>query len=886
MASVHLQLLDDVVVTADGARTAIGGPRQRALVARLALDRGRSIPLDRLIDDLWDGAAAEIRTTLRAYMSRLRTTAIGPWLSGGRSGYRLADGPALSVDLWSLEDAVARGAADDDVAVPHVLANWHDAPLGGIGVPPFVEAARERITRAVHAARLQAARAALEAGRIDSALLLLHPLRAAHPDDEDLLALVRVAETRAAVGDRAFHSLAVRDASGEAALGVRPAAAPDHQSHASPMTRRTGIPAPIAGIVGRSEERAALTAALDVSRLVTLTGPAGVGKTRLAVDWLGSSAAAGEEHIWFVSLGALAGEQVGERIAAVIGAPDASVPGIAAHLADRRGILVLDGADAVASEAAAVATAVLSNARGLAVLSTSRRTLDVPGESVLRVDPLLTAEARALLTARLLGDPPETGVADRLVEQLGRLPLAIELAAARAAVMPLDEVAESMLRDLHPPMGTAEAPLASALRSSLQMLASERYDTLRAVAGFAGPFTRAAVAAVCGERNRDRDLDHLVAASLVAAEDGGGGPVFRVSELVRRAVLRGAPPDEDWSRRHREWFAAQSTRASVELTAQGSAARIAQVRAEWPDVVAAFDSAVRADDRASATAIAGGLLWFAVRSGRQQELLALTRRAGETPGRADAAAEAQLCLARGFLAYQLGSMPEAATWISAAGDPAERSSEPGLRGLARAFAAYLLTLAPRSGADAESELSAALSDLERMPDTAASMVMLIGGQVLRNSGSRKEAIALLDRAGSLASRCGHDWVALMAPVVVAKVHLDLRQGAPAVAALAPVVRRSAEDGDPVSLLIAASVAAGAAAALGEDAAGARIIGAVDAIGRRYGFDPRANEPADFELYLRRVREGLTPAEWRSAYAHGLQCEVEELVDLVSSLSPR
>ncbi|KJQ54025.1 AfsR/SARP family transcriptional regulator [Microbacterium sp. SA39] len=885
MAPVHLQLLDDVAVTADGVRTALGGPRQRALVARLALDRGRTIPLDRLIDDLWDGGAPEIRTTLRAYMSRLRATALGPWLSGGRSGYRLADGPGLSVDLWSLEDAVARGAADDDVAVPHVLANWHDAPLGGIGAPPFVADARVRITRAVHTARLQAARAALEAGRIDSALLLLHPLRAAHPDDEDLLALVRVAETRAAVGDRAFHSLAVRDASGEGATAVRPAAAPSHRMPASPMTRRTGIPGPIAGIVGRSEERAAITAALDVSRLVTLTGPAGVGKTRLAVDWLGTSAVAGEEHIWFVGLSAAAGGEVGERIASVVGAPAASAPGIAAHLADRRGILVLDGADAALAEVGAIATAVLSNARGLAVLCTARRTLGVPGESVLRIDPLPLADARALLAARLPGDPLEPDATDRLIEQLGRLPLAIELAAARAAVMPLDEVAGSMLRDLHRP-AEAESPLAAALRSSLEMLAPDQRDTLRAVAGFTGPFTRDAVAAVCGERDRDSDLDHLVASSLLAAEDSAAGPAFRVSELIRRAALRGATPDREWSRRHREWFAAQSTRASVELTAQGSAARIARVRSEWPDLVAAFDSAVRAEDRATAVAIAGGLLWFAVRSGRQQELLALTRRSSEIPGRADAAAEAQLCLARGFLAYQLGSMPEAAAWISSAREPAERSDDPGLRGLSRAFAAYLLTLAPRAAADPGRELAAALSDLDRMPDAAAAMVMLIGGQVHRGSRHTKEAIALLDRAETLASRCGHDWVALMAPVVAAKVHLDLRQGAPAIAALVPVVRRSADEGDPVSLLIAASVAAGAAAALGDDTTGARIIGAVDAIGRRYGFDPRANEPADFELYLHRVREGLTPAEWRSAYAHSLQCEVEELVDLTCSLSPR
>ncbi|MDQ0728444.1 hypothetical protein [Microbacterium sp. W4I20] len=896
MGSVHLQLLDEVVVTADGVRVDVGGPRPRALIARLALERGRSVTLDDLIDDLWGTGSPQLRTTLRAYMSRLRATALGPWLDGGRAGYRLAADPGLSVDLWMLEDALSGRDAVLGDSERGLIEHWRAAPLQGIGEPPFADAARSHIRDAVDTLRLRDARAHLEAGRVDRALAVLHSLRAAHPDDDDVLALARIAQTRAAPADRALarfaaassnavttpDAVAPADRSGRALHRGEPSRAP----HPASIARRRGIPAPIAGIVGRRDERAALTAAFDVARLITLTGPAGVGKTRLAVDWVGSEAVAGEEHIWFVGPGASADEQVGERIAAVVGAAESTPHSIATHLADRRGILVIDGADASAPEVAAIAVAVLTAARGLAVLCTSRRALGVPGESVLRIEPLAIAEARQLFADRYLADPPPADAVARLVEKLGRLPLAIELAAARAAVMPLDEVAESMLRDLHPSGDSEQVPLASALRSSLALLTAEQRETLREVCGFAGPFDRAAVAAVCGERRRDADLDQLVSFSLIAAEDGGAGPVFRVSEIVRRATLAGETPGEEWSRRHREWFAAEASRASVELTTEGSDMRIRSLRGEWPDISAAFTSAERAGDTATAAVIAGSLLWFAVRAGRQQELLALTRRAAGMPGVVNAAVQAQLALTRGFLAYQLGSMQEAAREISAARDPAERSADPVLRGVARAFAAYLLTLDPRSVADPQRDLAAALQELDRMPPAAAAMVMLIGGQVHRGSGRAREAIALLERAGALATRCGHDWVALMAPVVAAKVHLDLRQGSAAIAALVPAVRRSAEAGDPVSLLIAASVAAGAAAALGDDATGARIIGAVDAIGRRYGFDPRANEPADFELYLHRVREGLTPAEWRDAYAQGLRCDVEELVELTVSIADR
>jgi predicted ATPase/DNA-binding SARP family transcriptional activator len=887
---VTVRLLDDFAVEVDGARIDIGGPRARALVARLALERGRAVALDALVDDLWGGGAPEIRTALRAYMSRLRGTPLGPWLSGGRVGYRLAPHADLVVDLWMLQDALAAGGQAASAAAGEVLAGWHDAPLRGIGEPPFVVAARARIRRAADAARIRAARTDLEAGRIDSALLALHPLRLAHPDDEDLLALVRMAEARAVTADRAFVRIASTgsyESAPPAGTETRPASA---RRAASPwMSRRRGIPTPIARMVGRREERAAITAALDVARLVTLTGGAGVGKTRLAVDWLSSEAAAGEEHIWFVSVGGVDGAQVGERIASIVASPDPSPDGIAAHLADRRGILVIDGADATGADVAAIAVAVLSRARGLAVLTTSRRTLEVPGESVLRVDPLPLAEACDLFDARLVSDAPSAtdgeAVID-LVERLGRLPLAIELAAARAAVMPVEEVAESMLRDIGRSEPAGDDPLAAALRSSLALLAADQRDTLRSVSGFAGPFTRESVAAVCGERSRDSDLDRLVALSMISAESGGAAPVFRVSALIRRAAHEGEGPSTEWWRRHRDWFVARAERAAVDLTSLGSATAIARIRAEWPDMMTAFDSAARLEDRASCAAIAGGLLWFAVRTGQQRDVLDLARRADALPGTADAARESQLRLSRGFLAYQLGSMHEAAASISSAGEAADLSDDPALRAVARAFAAYLLTLDPRSSRDPVPVLGAALRDLDRLPDAAASMVLLIGGQVHRASGRARDAIRLLERAGALATRCGHEWVALMAPVVAAKVHLDGRQGAPALATLVPVVQRSAQDGDPVSLLIAASVVAGAAAALGEDPTGARIIGAVDAIGRRYGFDPRANEPADFELYLHRVREGLTPAEWQSAYAHGLQCEVDELVDLAGSLVGR
>lgn len=879
MATARVQLLDRIEASVDGERVPVGGALPRAVIARLALERGAAVTLDDLIDDLWAGPPAQARTTARAYMSRLRATPLGAWLEGGRGGYRLVDGPGMQVDLWALEDVVAGASPPDSEEVRSLLLRWRDSPLQGIGDPPFAALARARVRSVVDRVRLLGVRADLDAGDNARALVTLQNLRAAHPDDDDVLALLHTARARADAGDRALARLGGSTASErDRSRGAYPVS--NLAAHAG---RMFGVPAPIAPMVGRREERAALTAALDVARLVTLTGAAGVGKTRLAVDWLGSDAVAGEDYIWFVNVGDEVDGTVAPLIASAVGAPDAAPEAIAEHLADRRGILVIDGAEGASVGVAAVAVAVLARARGLAVLSTSRRTLGVPGESVLRVDPLPAADAHELFETRL---PPAARAADavtigRLVDMLGRLPLAIELAAARTAVMPLAEVGDSMLREIDRSEEAGEPRLAAALRSSLALLTSEQHDTLRCLGGFAAPFTRGAAAAVCGERPRDRDLDQLVSFSLVSAEEGEAEPVFRVAPLIRRAAAGGETLDEQWHRRHRAWFASQAAEASVALTAEGSGVVISRLRIEWPDVVAAFDSAVLADDGETAATIAGGLLWFGVRAGRQQELLEMVRRASALS--AAPSLEAALSLTRGFLAYQLGQMSEAATWISAARIPAEASGDRALRGLAAAFSAYLFTLSPERAGDPVAQVAVALADVDEMPDAAAAMILLITGQVQRASGRSREAIELLGRAGALASRCGHEWVMLMAPVVAAKVQLDLRQGAAAMATLLPAVRRSATGGDPVSLLIAVSVAAGAAAALGADATGARIIGAVDAIGRRYGFDPRANEPADFELYRRRVREGLTAEEWRRAYASGLLCEMDELVEMAETL---
>ncbi len=287
----RVQLLDRIDVSVDGTRIEIGGPLPRGLIARLALERGAPVALDDLIDDLWAEPPAQARTTARAYMSRLRSTPLGLWLEGGAG--RLSSRRRSWDGCRPLGVGGCRAGASppDSEEVRSLLMRWRDAPLQGDRDPPFAALARARVRSVVDRVRLLGVRADLAAGDNARALVTLQGLRAAHPDDDDVLALLHTARARADAGIERWRAWAeVPCRSVIAAVELTRCRMPRCPQVVCSVCRRRSR-----RLVGRREERAALTAALDVARLVTLTGAAGVGKTRLAVDWLGSDAVAGED---------------------------------------------------------------------------------------------------------------------------------------------------------------------------------------------------------------------------------------------------------------------------------------------------------------------------------------------------------------------------------------------------------------------------------------------------------------------------------------------------------------------------------------------------------------------------------------------------------------
>ena len=317
-----------------------------------------------------------------------------------------------------------------------------------------------------------------------------------------------------------------------------------------PSSVSPGAPVPAARtrLLGRDEELQRLVAAVGAGRLISLVGPGGSGKTRLAIETL--VVRKGElGGATFVDLAPLADPAlVANALADTLAMPaGGGVPSedLVRFLAQRRMLVVLDNCEHLAAAAAALCDDVLERCPGIALLTTSREPLRVPGEQVIRLEPLRLGDATDLFVerARQAGGAA-IGVRDRpVVEALCRhldgIPLAIELAAAHAAHLPLGELAELINRSLgvlvDDRRGTAERhrTLDAALAWSYDRLPSAQQRLLRQLAAFSGAFTLRGVECVADldTVTAARQVGALVDASLVVLD--AWSSTYRLLETVR-----------------------------------------------------------------------------------------------------------------------------------------------------------------------------------------------------------------------------------------------------------------------------------------------------------------------------------------------------------------
>jgi predicted ATPase/DNA-binding SARP family transcriptional activator len=927
----------------DGVAIALPTGLTRAIVARLAVAGGATVTAERLIIDLWDEPPSSAAGSLRVYLSRLRGGPLGDAIEGGRGGYALRV-DADDVDLVRFTRLVEAStdptdtdptavAADADKAYASLtaaLALWRDdQALAEFAEFPFARAqcARLHELRRVAAQRLADLR--LARGEADEAVLELAPLVRAAPTHEGLaLALA----TAFAVAGRATEALATLDTHRRALAddGLDESAAVDRlrqrvlrrdgslSTDAAATAERTverhGIPVPLTSLVGRSDELARLAEARAGHRLVTLVGPGGAGKTRLAIETARGDALIDAEQ-WLVDLTGIADDgDVLRAVVETVGVPAPTLDAVAARVGSRVGLVILDNAEHVLAGVRDVVAGLLERSAGLGVLVTSREPLGLPGEFVVRVGGLaggVDGDAETLFIRRATeargGEAPRpaehTAIA-RVCRLLDGLPLALELAAAHADVLDIGELADSLTRG-DPMPGTTSvatrhgtrpssrqssrhASLEQTLRWSTDLLPPAELAALVSLSGFAGPFTLDAVDEIVRVEGvaRPRDLVLALARkSLVAVEETGRGHRhYRLLESTKAFVrpLRDPATVPEWCARYRAYFADLVDQLAPGVRSHDADAVQDRLDAVAADLQVALDGAIAAGERDTALRIAGGQAWHWFKRGSITDGRRAIERARAVDGTSDPGIEAVAIVGLINLTYQSGDAETAMALTGEGAALAQAAGDPQSLALFLGFAGYGHSL---FGDPAEAErLTTTATELSAdAPDWLRADVLMTRGQALRALGRPSAALDSLAEAHRFAERSGHSWARTSSEYVTGKILIEVNRGREALP-FALRAAKAAVQGDPTSGLALLHLVGGASAFVERHADGAAMFGAIDALGRRYGYHPVAVEGADAQGLRDRVAAGLGPGQYDAAYERGAELSFAGLLALAESVA--
>jgi predicted ATPase/DNA-binding SARP family transcriptional activator len=678
---LRVTLLGTLEVCRGDAVVAVPGTRLRGLIARLALAGGRPVGPGVLVDALWPRELpADPPNALQSLVSRLRRV-LGEAgaVTQSAGGYRLVV-TEDDVDALRFERLTALGRdrlrAGDAGAAAELLgeavALWGEPSV----IAAVAPAVATRLVRTAVEAAANLAEADLTLGRADAAVARLSALLAEHPADERVAALqmdALAAQGRQAdaldVYERVRETLAdllgadPGDALRERHLRLlrSPAPAPESRREAPAST----LPVALTSFIGRADDLARIDTLLARGRLVTVVGPGGAGKTRLAVE-------AGHRHrheyrdgTWLVDLAAVTEPaKAGAAMLAAIGlrgaalfeasgrmrAEGSELDVLAERLSGRESLLVVDNCEHLIDAVAHLVAALLPRCAGLRVLATSREPLTIDGEALVPLGPLALPapgdgleDVRRSASVRLFTeraaavrpgfDVDERTRADvvRLVRGLDGMPLALELAAARLRTLSLAELADG-LSDRFRLLTTgsrAAAPRHRTLRAviawSWDLLDDDEATVAERVSVLPGGVTVESAAAVCaGTAVLPGEVPDLLAALidkslLHLAPDAGR---YRMLETLReygieRLAARGALATvRDLAARYLADLVASEEPL---LRGPGQLTALRVIRTEYDNALAALRHLCDTGDATAAVALSRDLSWYWQMLGRHAD---------------------------------------------------------------------------------------------------------------------------------------------------------------------------------------------------------------------------------------------------------------------------
>ncbi|WP_460728020.1 BTAD domain-containing putative transcriptional regulator [Nocardia heshunensis] len=677
------------MTSGNGVEVVVGGPRVRALLALLTLDVGHRLTDARLIGDIWDETPPhDTANALQSLVRRLRS-ALPSAVARESGGYALTLDPEMT-DVHRFTTALTRGrrqliAGHADQAATSLdaaLAEWRGAPLSDVGESSRLHTVAQGLAEQRLLAIELRADAYRHLGRSTEILCELTRESTEHPFRETLAA--RLISALSAAGRhaealRTFEQIQqqlhtelgvtasplLREALTETPAPPKPTAAPEppavidsptaNGSRVDTAPAHPVVPRRFTSFIGRGSDLAALTRTLGSSRLVTLIGAGGVGKTRLAAEMVETHTSDWPDGSVFVELAAIDRTEPGRTDPPIIGlailtAFGQSERGMDANadwlevlcrsLGGRRMLLVLDNCEHVVATAAEMIATLLRRLPLLTVLTTSREALGVDGERLHPVSALTVPEAGAsaaeaanFAAVQLFIDRAVAARSDflltddncarvcALVRDLDGLPLAIELAAARLRALALDEVAAriadrfsvltSTVRHAVPRHRTMQA----AVRWSWELLSEPEAELARRFSVFAGGATLDTIIRVHGA-NSVEALASLVIKSLIEFD----GERYRMAETVRAyatSQLDASGESDAVSGAFTDHFIDFTTTATstAGLLSPDHYQWLRRLSAEHGNCEAALRWSIRSGDGERALRLYGNLLWFWLLSG-------------------------------------------------------------------------------------------------------------------------------------------------------------------------------------------------------------------------------------------------------------------------------
>ncbi|MFZ0161356.1 MAG: BTAD domain-containing putative transcriptional regulator [Kineosporiaceae bacterium] len=647
-------VLGPVEVRLDGERLALPSGKTTEVLVRLALEAGRLVRAERMIEDLWGDAATGLgRNTLQSKVSQLRRALSDPArVATGNGGYSLSiDGScvdALRVVGLAASAAASRRSGDASAAL--------EAATRGLGLfrgEVLVDAGDGEWLQA-HRARLEEVRlglledrlcARLELGAGGEVVAELEGLVNEHPLREGLwccliTALYRTGRQADALAAYTRVRAALIDELGiEPGPGLRDLECQILQQSpalVATVEERPAVPAPPVGnlpaltapLVGRAHDIAALDDLIRERRLVTIVGPAGVGKTRLAIELGHRSAAPG--GVWLVRLDAAdATTSISQAVAETLQLAGGA-PMLVERFSGAETVLVLDNCEHLVEAVAELAGHLLDATTRLRVLVTSQSPLGLDGEAAYVLEPLPVAESMALFADRatqirrgFVLDGDTAAAVEELCLSLDGLPLAIELAAARVRSLSVPEIVRrlddrfALLQDPTSRRPERRRALAAAIAWSYGLLFPDDQRGLWALSCFSGGAPLAAAEHVLGAlgvpgASATDVVGRLVDRSLVSVEIADESAVrYRLLDSIRVfafARLRESGLVDDACSTHARWFADVADRCATTVRGAAQADCLAVVRAERANIDAALAWSAEHDPRLGVR-IANGFGW-------------------------------------------------------------------------------------------------------------------------------------------------------------------------------------------------------------------------------------------------------------------------------------